>query len=52
MNSEETAKLLIKKKITPKQGRVVVFDGRFYHTAEQPTDNKRCIINFDVESLS
>ena len=38
----------IKEKVTPKQGRVVVFDGSFYHTAEQPINNKRCIINYDV----
>ena len=48
MNSEETAKLLIKKKITPKQGRVVVFDGRYWHTAEQPKNSKRCVINSDI----
>ena len=38
----------IKEKVTPKQGRVVVFDGSFYHTAEQPINNKRCIVNYDV----
>ena len=36
------------KRITPKQGRVIVFDGLYWHTAEQPTKNKRCIINFNV----
>lgn len=35
-------------KITPKQGRCVIFDGRYYHTAEQPKENVRCIINFDL----
>ena len=48
LNSEETAKLLIKKRVTPKQGRVVVFDGRYWHTAEQPKYNKRCVINTDI----
>jgi len=48
LNSEETEKLLIKKRVTPKQGRVVVFDGRYWHTAEQPKYNKRCIINTDI----
>ena len=48
MNSEKTAKLLIKKRVTPKQGRLVVFDGRYFHTAEQPKYNKRCIINTDI----
>ena len=50
--TKESDTYTVQQKVTPKQGRVVVFDGRFYHTAEQPTDNKRCIINFDVESLS
>ena len=48
LNSEETAKLLIKKRVTPKQGRLVVFDGRYWHTAEQPKYNKRCVINTDI----
>ena len=47
-NSEETAKLLIKKKITPKQGRVIVFNGSYWHTAEQPKHNNRCVINSNI----
>jgi len=35
-------------RITPKQGRAVIFNGKYYHTAEQPTNNMRCIINFDL----
>ena len=38
----------IQKRITPKQGRVVLFDGSYYHTAEQPTDNIRCVVNYDL----
>ena len=40
----------VQKRITPKQGRVVLFDGNFYHTAEQPTDNVSCVVNYDVTS--
>ena len=36
------------KKITPKQGRVVVFDGMTWHSSTQPTKGPRCIINFDM----
>ena len=36
------------QRVTPKQGRAVLFDGKYYHTAEQPKMNMRCIINFDV----
>jgi len=36
------------KRITPKQGRVVIFDGMYWHTAEQPTKDVRCIINFNI----
>ena len=39
----------IQKRITPKQGRVVLFDGSYYHTAEQPTDNIRCVVNYDLK---
>ena len=49
---EKSESYTIKKKITPKQGRVVLFDGKFYHTDEQPKFNKRCIINYDLRDLS
>ena len=38
------------KRVSPKQGRVVVFDGLHWHTAEQPTKDKRCIINFNIST--
>ena len=37
------------KKIKPKQGRLVIFNGNIYHTAEQPKEGKRCVINFNVD---
>jgi hypothetical protein len=36
------------QKVKPKQGRAVIFDGTYYHTAEQPRDNVRCIINMNI----
>jgi len=48
LNSKMTSKLLIKKRVNPKQGRLVVFDGEYWHTAEQPKYNKRCIINTNI----
>lgn len=36
------------KRVTPKQGRVVLFDGSHWHTSNQPKDNVRCIINYNV----
>ena len=39
----------VKQRVTPKQGRMVIFDGTLYHTAEQPKDNIRCVINYDLE---
>jgi hypothetical protein len=42
----------IKKKVSPKQGRVVLFNGIHYHTAEQPNHNLRCIVNYDLRDLS
>jgi hypothetical protein len=35
-------------RITPKKGRAVIFNGKYYHTAEQPTNGVRCIINFNL----
>ena len=50
-------KLLLEKdfeklaKVTPKKGRAIIFDGAYYHTAEQPTKSKRrCVINIDMVS--
>ena len=38
-----------KQRVTPKQGRVVIFDGGQYHTAEQPTKGTRCIVNYNLD---
>jgi hypothetical protein len=45
---EKSEKYTIQQKVSPRQGRVVVFDGSFYHTAEQPKQNNRCVINFNI----
>tara|TARA_R110000772_G_C13126031_1_gene422332 strand:+ start:185 stop:739 length:555 start_codon:yes stop_codon:yes gene_type:complete len=37
------------KRVTPKQGTAVMFDGRYLHTAYQPKKNIRCIINFNID---
>ena len=37
-----------KQRVTPKKGRVVVFNGEHWHTAEQPRKKTRCVINYDV----
>lgn len=37
------------KRITPKQGTCIVFDGSIYHASSSPTKNKRCVINFDYK---
>tara|TARA_B110000858_G_C17532166_1_gene349717 strand:+ start:57 stop:593 length:537 start_codon:yes stop_codon:yes gene_type:complete len=46
--TKESDTYTVQQRVTPKQGRIVIFDGKFYHTAEQPTNDKRCIINFDL----
>ena len=38
----------VKQKVTPKQGRVVIFDGGQYHTAQQAIDTVRCIANYNL----
>ena len=49
---EKSESYTIKKKVRPKRGRVVLFDGKLYHTAEQPNNHKRCIVNYDLVNLS
>ena len=46
---EKSNSYTVQKRITPKQGRVVLFDGSYYHTAEQPLNNIRCVVNYDFK---
>ena len=46
---KESESYTIKQRVTPKQGRIVIFDGGLYHTAEQPLNNTRCIVNYNIE---
>jgi hypothetical protein len=41
------ASLPIVKQITPKKGRLVIFNGLYYHSSSQPEYSSRCIINFN-----
>ena len=44
-----TNELVIKKRIKPKRGRVVIFDGLHWHTAEQCKEyDKRVVVNANV----
>ena len=45
---QECVEYTIKQSVTPKQGRVVLFDGGLFHTAEQPTKNTRCVVNYNL----
>ena len=38
-----------KQRVSPKQGRVVIFEGGQYHTAQQPTKGTRCIVNYNLD---
>ena len=44
----ESQSYTVKQRVTPKQGRVVLFDGSLYHTAEQPLNNIRCVVNYNL----
>ena len=37
-----------KQRVSPKQGRAVIFEGGQYHTAAQPTKGTRCIVNYNL----
>lgn len=36
------------RNIRPKKGRVLVFDGRFYHSGGIPKQGPRAVVNFDI----
>lgn len=44
----KNTKLEVIKKVTPKKGRVVLFNGNRYHSSSGPTKVVRCIINFNI----
>ena len=44
----ESEKYTVKESVTPKQGRVVIFDGGQYHTAQQAINTVRCIANYNL----
>jgi hypothetical protein len=48
IKAPEPSELKVKKKVTPKQGRVVIFDGYHWHTGTQPKKGMRCVINNNV----
>ena len=45
---DEHYDLNITHRVTPKKGRVLVFDGRHYHASSSPTKSMRCIITLDL----
>ena len=45
---ERDKKYTEKQRVTPKQGRVVIFDGGLYHTAQQCKNKMRCIVNYNL----
>jgi hypothetical protein len=44
----ELADCTILHRVTPKQGRALIFNGAHYHASSTPKDSVRCILNFDV----
>ena len=45
---DEYCDMNITHNVTPKKGRVLVFDGRYYHSPSSPTKSMRCIITLDL----
>ena len=45
---DEYCDLNITHRVTPKKGRVLIFDGRHYHAPSSPTKSMRCIITIDL----
>ena len=45
---DEMHEFNVANKIMPKQGRILLFDGKTYHSASSPTTGMRCIITLDL----
>ena len=48
VNNSDGDTIIGNNRITPKRGKAVLFDGSLYHTAEQPRNNLRCVININI----
>ena len=48
-NIKKDHQFKIKKRVSPKKGRGVFFNGESYHASSNPTGNPRCVINFDLK---
>jgi hypothetical protein len=48
MYLNERREFNVVNRIIPKQGRILLFDGRTYHSASSPTTGMRCIITLDL----
>jgi hypothetical protein len=44
----ECGNLNIKNRVSPKKGRILFFDGRFYHSSSTPSKSTRCIVTIDL----
>ena len=48
----DVAELSVAKRVTPKQGRVVVFDSNRVHCSTNPISSQtRCVVNFVLKAL-
>jgi hypothetical protein len=47
MPKDKTPEII--KRVSPKKGRVVLFNGNRYHSSSGPTKDVRVIINFNVK---
>ena len=45
---DEQCDMNVIHRITPKKGRVLVFDGRYYHAPSIPSNSMRCVITLDL----
>lgn len=45
---DQTPNSKIIKRVSPKRGRVVIFEGSLWHSPETPTKNTRAVINYNI----
>jgi hypothetical protein len=45
-------KFTVKKRITPKKGKILIFPGKYYHSSSFARESKfRCVINMNLEKI-
>jgi hypothetical protein len=52
INKIKDMQFTVKRRITPKKGKIVIFPGKYYHSSSYTRNSRyRCVVNINLENL-